>query len=115
MPSEITTLIKREGYAPVLENARLLLAAFNDEDRSDTEIAEFAELINRKKTDAIPDIASEMIAITSLFTAEMDGMRDALNNKEHRRKINNEALDDMIAAGYTHDEAVKFLTLIAKK
>lgn len=80
-----------------------------------------ALLINQEmdnETKRIADIEQARINAENELKAEQKRQQDKRNsdaaNLDNQKRKNNEALDDMMGLGYTRDEAVKFLTMIAK-
>ena len=67
----------------------------------------------------LADIEQAKIDAAAAIQAENERLQkeaaEKSANTENQRMKNNEALDDMMALGYSRDDAVKFLTMIAKK
>lgn len=70
------------------------------------------------ETKRLADIETARINTENELKAEQKRQQDKRDedaaNLDNQKRKNNEALDDMMGLGYTRDEAVKFLTMVAK-
>ena len=58
---------------------------------------------------------AEMARVVLLARQEEEATEKRESNKRHAKKINNQAVDCFVANGFSKDEAIKIVTLIAKK
>jgi hypothetical protein len=127
--SNLLDLILNDGIKPVIEETRLSVEVFNElklnpsnpDDKAQIDLfaGSIMERCDRISKTAI-DAADKINDCVDSFKHEMQSLHDSIlnapaANHEHQRKINREALDSMVAEGYSEDEAKAFLKLIIGK
>ncbi len=107
---------KAEAEAATKEEERLRIAA---EERAKLEAEQAArnrEVAKREADQAVIDEANRVrLEQREKEEAELAAQEKRESNKRHAKKINNQAVDCFIANGFSKDDAIKIVTLIAKK